>query len=357
MSTVGILTFHRAINFGATMQAWALAKTVDSLGYDASIIDYKDNWVEMSSHIWNPFVLTTRKNVLISLKSYFDRFSFLNARKARIQKFKDFWKTDMPFSSNLIYDNYIVGSDQVWNLHITGGFNPFYFLSFNESVGKNKLSYAASGDFDPANLIGKHKADISKFLSYFTAESVREEFLKEEIGNLCDKDISICIDPTLLLDKSKYQAIEKKPQKQNYILVYQMMENPKLNEAADFLSRTTGLDVVYVYGGAYRKNVDNSHISVYGPDEVLGWFDDATYVLTTSFHGVAFSLIYQKQFWFVSTGSGYRQKSLMQSVGLENRVVSGRNDMNLNNIDFDTVNKHLDALRNDSIDFLRKALR
>ena len=339
------------------MQAWALAKTVNSLGYDASIIDNRDNWVEMSSHIWNPFVLTTRKNVLISLKSYIERFAHLRERKARIQKFEEFWKTNMPLSSNWAYDNYITGSDQVWNLHITGGLNPIYFLSFSESEGKNKLSYAASGDFDPADLIGKHKTEISKYLSDFTAVSVSEEFLKEEIGTVCDKEITICVDPTLLVDKSAYQAIEKKPDKRNYILVYQMMENPKLNEAADFLSRATGLDVVYVYGGAYRKNVDNSHISVYAPDEVLGWFDDATYVLTTSFHGVAFSLIYQKQFWFVSTGSGYRQKSLMQSVGLEHRVVSDCKDMNLNSIDYDSVNKHLDALRQHSIDFLRNARR
>ena len=133
---IGILTFHRAENFGAVLQAYALQTFLKKHGMDPYIIDYRCKKIEIVYHIFNPMILIMRRNLFCSIKEYLKRFVSLIDRcrkKHKYQLFREKFLQIMPcdkaFHSNM-FDAYIVGSDQVWNLSITGGVDDYYFLNF-----------------------------------------------------------------------------------------------------------------------------------------------------------------------------------------------------------------------------------
>lgn len=362
---IGIITFHRAENFGAVLQAYALQTYLSSLGHEVKIVDYRCVAIEQMYDVINPRILGSRKNVLISARLYLERFGNLKERYVKKARFEDFRNKYLCLTESVAmvcedmgFDVYITGSDQVWNLHLTHGLDEAYFLSFPMKVKAKKIAYAASSEDDPKGLLWKNKDVISDMLNDFASISVREEFLKKDIARYVDKPIHVCVDPTLLLNREAYYQVLKVPEvAEKYILIYHMTPTGEGVSLANRISQTYGYRVIEIFGGYTKSKDDGRYKCDLGPSEILGYISRAEVVITTSFHGLALSLIFNKAFWIMAHSGNYRQRNLLSLLGLENRLVYNAAECDIDaKIDYTKVNTQLSIAVEESKQFLNNSL-
>ena len=362
---VGIVTFHRAENFGATLQAYALQTYLIHLGVDAEIIDYRCLSIERNYDILNPRILWSRKNALISLRIYLKRFFNFKNRIVKKRRFQAFWAKYYRLSSSMSkimrdlgYDLYITGSDQVWNLHLTDGVDKVYFLSFPMNREAKKISYAASSENDPKGLLWKNKELISEYLRSFNSISVREEFLRSDLNRYVEKPISVCLDPTFLLDKECYEDMAIMPkEKGKYVLVYHMTPVSESVLLANKIASARRCRIIEIFGG-YSDLKDKERCkSNLGPAEILGYIACAETIITTSFHGLALSLIMNKDFWIVNHIGNYIQTNLLSQLSLDSRLVKNPEVCDIDqSVDYNVVNVTISDLVGISKTFLRECI-
>lgn len=267
-------------------------------------------------------------------------------------------------------DVYICGSDQVWNNRLEDENTAGWFLDFGSPKTK-RLSYAASIGRE---IETKEYKTLEKYLKRFDAISVREQ----KANNLChqlgfEKSI-IAIDPTLLLCSSDYSAlnsnIKLESSSKPYVFIYLLNirncgeihwnEFNKMIQSDGFAVRVVASSG-YLPAQNFLPGYQNEHATI---PEWLSLIKHSEYVITTSFHGVVFCLLYHKPFYAVLLNNEYskgndRIASLLKSVGLNNRIVSSNSDINsvkAANISWEDVDAKLSELRKKSIDFLNREL-
>lgn len=352
---IGILTYHRAENFGAILQAYALSSYLRSEGHEVELIDYRCKNIERKYDIFSPGVLLSRKNIYLSLKEYLSRFSNIADRKIKKRKFEDF-RRNLPLSKPVrtsreigAYDIVITGSDQVWNFHLNKGDENVYLLNFG-SDSFRRVSYAASSERNGLSRIPEYQ--LKEAFDRFDKISVREQFLKDIVGKLTSKNISICVDPVFLLSASEYENLCIESLEKKYILVFHMTYSRELTEFATKIAKDKGLRLIECFGGfTNRKGADS--ICNWGPKELLRLIANAELVFTTSFHGLALSLIFHRNVWLVDKGDNNRQHSLLHLVGLDHRMLNTFDQYNELPIDYDRVDSALSHVIKESKDFLR----
>ncbi len=359
----GVITFHSANNYGATLQTWALQKVLKDYGIEASVIHYHPDIIDK---LYDPMMM--KQGFKRSLKklelSIFHRQSLLRYQKCQSFLQKNFNLTgDFRTYDELVYakldlDAYIVGSDQVWNPKHIGGYDPAYYLEFAQP-GKKKIAYAASigSDFiDP-----KYKDRMREALSGYTGISVRESSIKDALQELCEKKIKVVLDPTMLLVKEDYEEIKvPSNRKEPYILVYMIEKNEQVIAFANKISVALGLPVIQ------RRNVagfTNELESFYTADagEFIGLIEGAEYVITNSFHGTVFSILYEKPFVsMLHSDTGSRTVDLLTGLGLQSHILYDIVDF----IDFSMfritqprqLRTKIEDLKKSSTEFLVKSL-
>lgn len=358
---IGIITFHRADNVGAVLQSWALQQYLIRLGHQAYIVDYRCKAIESDYDVWNPRILWSKKNIFRSLHQYVNRIKYCKLRKEKKALFERFrflhLKLTCPvrtIESIPKLDVYITGSDQVWNTASTRGVDPFYFLDFPAIT---KISYAASTEKKAFYQVpDKYKDKMKNALKKIDALSVRETWLRNELETfLSPKDVYVCVDPVFLLPKELYDKISICPQGKPYVFVYQVVESEMCSIIANSLANKYNLEVVYMH--ASQSTCEGRHLYCYGPSEFLGYISNAQYIITTSFHGMAFSLIFQKEFWVVDTGMSNRQKNLLNMLGLTNRIITSENDSFESTIDYEIVSSKFQKFIDDSKAFLKSSIK
>lgn len=358
---VGILTFHRALNYGAVLQALGLVKTVEKLGKEATIIDYRCKTIEDDYKNIKIEKGSVIKDIVNSMLSY-------STRKRKKNSFRMFCNNNLNLSSKAYYSKedllklneecstFITGSDQVWD-DKCANFDEAFFLTFvNDSSKKN--SYAASFAFGelPKGLECEYKNRLEDFNSI----SVREEKGKDIFSTLLNKNIHIDLDPTLLLDKEEWMSYtEKSTESEKYILIYTVNQPRELFSYAEELSKNTGYKLIYI-NDSLKKKVNAEYRRGVSPSEFLTLFANAEYVLTNSFHGTAFSIIYEKKF-IVEINSkknkiNYRSKNLLSMLNLENRILDGTNNIR-DNINYVDVKNKLNNEKKLSIEYLSSIVR
>lgn len=354
---IGILTYHRAENFGAVMQAYALQETLKKISEEVCIIDYRNSHIEVHYHILNPSILWSRKNIFLSLKKYINRFRSLKSRKIKKKKYADFRRKYLNIQPVSIWQKctlLITGSDQVWNLHLTGGFDRYYFLDFSDIPLQKRISYAASYDKDPDDLIYKEREKIQGALLKFDGISVREESLKNSLLRFIEREIDVVLDPTFLLETPRYDMMAVPPQETRYICVYHMTPTEEGRRLAEKIAYEQNLNVIEVFGGyniMQTGNVCKSHLS---PEELLGYLKYADKIVTTSFHGIVFALKFHKNFWVIDKGDNYRQRNILTTLGLSNRLVKKYEEADWSPIDYSKVDSKLQLLIDKSISFITR---
>lgn len=356
---VGIMTFQRAVNYGAVLQSLALKETIKSFGHQCEVINYQ---CESLEKVASPFYIESMqlKSLLIFLlqirmrtvkNKHFDIFAckYLNKNKAVVNN-------DNIEEATADFDVLVTGSDQVWNYEITG-LDKNYFLDFGRS-DQIRISYAAS--FGISSIPEKLVPTYKKLLQRIDHISVREEQGARLVEDLIQKESTVNIDPVFLFDKehwAKYITM-KKPER-DYIIVY-CINKSECYQVAEELSQKTGLPVVGLQVPMSNR-AKCRRIQTESPEDFLGWIYHAKYVITDSFHGTAFSLIFNKQF-IVCTGGKTksrvsRQENLLKTVGLTERIcTNGDYSLITKPIDYKCVNQIVSIAKEESIDYLKTAI-
>lgn len=366
---IGIITMHRVLNFGSALQAYALQRTLFKLGFDNEIIDYifppKESKNTYNSNIVNR-VLVFVRNALMGFPT-----------KKKAKKFNYFYKENYILSATQYdkyniqhappcYDVYMTGSDQVWNpKHIKDDIN--FLLAF-APTGKPRVSYASSfaANYLPAQYVEEYK----KYLSEYDTISVRESTGVAIVKQLTGKEATVCCDPTLLLDKGGWDEIENKSDlrlKKKYILVYALYymfdPYPELLRIIDYVQMKLGMKVIYLNGrkeDAFRRN--SIVYKAGGPEDFIRLVKNAEFVITTSFHGVVFSVLYNKPFLGIvkdGNDSDSRITSLLKELhSLKCQVAyDAKINFTLRELlDLKADISNLNALRNNALDYINNSL-
>jgi hypothetical protein len=356
MKRIGVLTFHNAVNYGAVLQAYALQQTLEALGAQCECINYVCNAVEQREHPkW------------CSQKGMKERLKFLlqySSAKKREKKFAEFLKNYVKVSSTRYdskniasakdcYDLFLVGSDQVWNLMLTG-YDYTYYLDFLEDDSK-KFAYAASFGYRrvPEETVEKS----GELLKRFSALSAREKSGQTIVQSLTGRTVPMVADPVLLLDAKKWMnLIQGEPPVHSYILVYFTNKRKETMEFARRLAQMTKKKIVYL-NTLPLAEPGMMNVRCASPQEFLRWIRYASYVVTGSFHGTAFSILFNRDFYFEMSASdntyGSRIENLVRLLGLENRRISA-NNVNPEHIEYEAVNRRLENLKQQSLCYLRE---
>lgn len=358
---IGILTFHRAHNYGALLQAFALKSFLNSIGYEnVSFVDY---WPKYHNKIYKLFNIDYFKSLsLVDKIKYIIRYLLMyRRRKKRFNIFSNFIngylcpKTDY---KNEVYDLVIYGSDQIWRYQISSdfeGYDPIYFGD-KKIQSKRKITYSVSmGEICESDVL---KSLLLKNIHEFNSVSVREpdllNYVKKYYKNVC-----LTIDPVFLLSKDIWIDLirNKKIKCDKYILVYNLQSNKLVEDIALKISKDTGLQIIHIVGSVMNKISHKNYYEDIGPIDFISFIYNASYVVTSSFHGTAFSLIFNKEIYVSMSRNYQRVFSLLGIVGLSSRFIKAEYEIvSGNEIDWKNVNYKLDNYADFSKKYLTKNL-
>lgn len=353
---VGIIT-KIGKNYGAVLQAYALKTYLERMGLNASIINYMHKQSKKTYRVcpykWGP------RGTIANIKSLM-RFSVIKKSSKKFDEFKnmklnllgEYESYDQLLTSPPDCNIYISGSDQVWNPTIS--FDPAYYLTFGSDKVK-RASYAAS--IGVTQIPNDIKDEFKKRLSIFDLISVREETAKQTLSEF-GIDAKTAVDPTLLLDSREWNKIAIDPPiTKPFILCYMVSTPDYVQQLIALIKRQTGLPVYNIVTSSYPAPIGDYQIWDAGPEEFVGYFKNAHMVITSSFHGTVFSVIYRKPFvsmLYKATGS--RVSDLLSNLGLQDRIVEdvGSYNEDLLKINFDEATNKLGLMKSNSKEIINQ---
>lgn len=325
---VGILTTHCSTNAGACLQAYALYRTVSEIGHKPCIINYRPRYfMEFADPDYH---YRTIHDVL--------KYIIIGGRiKKNYRKYENFWQLYYS-NSTPIYrdktallscekmDTYICGSDQIWN-PVHTHYDDSYFLSFVKDSSARLSSYAAS--------IGEDKLDvkdteyITENIKHLNSISVREDTAVELLRS-CGFVANQHIDPSLLITAEQWRLISKKPAKRlprKFIYYYPLQSTPLESRLIEVLKKDTGLPCVASENGLRKTRGVDYRVTTCSPEEFLWLIDNASIVVTNSFHGSVFSLLFKTRLIpFSNIKRNSRLESLFRLFGLDGLLVNSLED-------------------------------
>lgn len=367
---IGILTFHKSINYGSVLQSWALSRVI-SKRFVVEIIDYEPlnyEFLYANYRQWNSW-----NNIKYNLK----RMPLSSALNNQQQLFKKFRDKQLPLSRKKYnynngcdikeeYKGIVVGSDQVWNIRAKDC-DPIFFLPFNYSG--NKVSYACSindTDYTEKNL----PSNLASEICDFDFISIREESGKNKLEQFIakQKKVYTLLDPTLLCNSSEYDSLlNDRIVDGKYIFLYNVWTSEVGIQAAKFLSEKLNMPVYTIMTASNVKEINllkKSGILVdtvrTSPSDFLNFFKYASYIVTESFHGTAFSLIFEKPFVCVSNRTNdERLNNILTLVGLKDRYMKLGELQTYDlkqEIDYEIVTEKKEKRAGECIELLYKAI-
>ena len=346
MKKIAILTYVQADNYGALLQAYALKKVVFIWGGEAVVLNFKGlpGRTDMKGII---------KKVCFPVWNFRIKKNFKSFRDIILKNSLPLKRDNLP-ALNDKFDIFITGSDQVWNF-FGNGFDSSYLLDFVRDNNK-KYSYAAS--FGRPEITPEEEALCAPLLKLFAGISVREDCGVPLAERLSSKSVRRDIDPTLLLTKNEWLEVAQMPDRENYVLLYLMSHNAKIIDYAKKLGQKKGLKVVMITTSPIpRKGIEVLTVT---PQQWLGYFLKAKYVVTNSFHGLAFSINFNKDF-FVDllpppSKVNARLENLLELTGLKGRLIDNICDNYEEEISWGEVNSIMEKEREKSNNYLKEII-
>lgn len=353
---IAIITFHRAINYGAALQTYALFQYLQDKGHSVVVLDYRSSYLERSYKLHFSRSIVDIKKILLSPLSLKKKYLFRNFLRRNICITDRIQEKSELIEQSKLYDYVIVGSDQVWNARWSD-YDDAYLLSFCPE--QKRISYAAS--IGKESITEKEKEWLEKQLKKFKKISVREKSGKKLLGFLEDVDVRVNCDPVVLLRKEQWESIAVRVTEKNFILVYMLVPSTLIMRSAECISNSTGKKIVLIndnirkqYNAKYKRNIS--------PEEFLGLFKSADYVITNSFHGTMFSILFEKAFYVVlqeyEGAPNARFTDLLSDLCLEQRIISDVKDVNSDDtIDYAQVKKRLLQVRKKTDEYFDELMR
>lgn len=382
---IAIASCYFKNNYGSQLQAFATQKIIENMGFETQTINLEEN-IDFKNGK-KKYYISQLKNISF-IKEKFGMIKLkidkkfnknlqqnLSIRDQKFEEFKKVYHLTKAYKNyqeltemSKTYDAVVVGSDQLWlPVNVVAD---YYTLNFVPDE-VNKISYSTS--FGISQIPDEYKELYEKFLNRIDFLSVREDKGKEMIQSLINKEAKVVCDPTFLLDKEEWMCIQQEERiiKEPYILCYFLGDNIEHRKFAEKLKEKTGYKIVSLnhcdqYVKYSDKFADETPYDI-GPGEFVNLIRNAEYICTDSFHGTVFSIINEKNFYTfrrfknnskMSTNS--RIDSLLNKLELQNRLLNGDEDIEetINeSMDYDKVIKEVEKFRNESKEFLMKALK
>jgi len=340
MNKIGIITFSNGYNYGAILQAYALQEYLKQNSFDSVIIDYLSS--DFKNRYKLPLFSKSPKRFLINLlliptelkkrrkidtfrKKYFFIKGFDEVRKSQID-----------------YKKFITGSDQVWNPDITN-MDQNFLLKWVENRRK-KASYAASIGVDKLN--ETQSKIIKDNLSTFDESNilVREDGAKRLIESGAGLITEVVCDPTLLLSKNHWASLSSQDTRaEKYVLVYIFRTTKDKERRIQKFAIDRGLSVVWMRN-PLRKTPGIEYVNGLGIEEWLSFFKNAEYVITDSYHGFMFSLIFEKDFTILPLGndkSHDRFLTVLDRLRLNGRINLDEGEWDTSHLDYGIISQEL----------------
>lgn len=361
MRKVYTITFHNALNYGAILQCVALYKKISDYT-ECELIDYKAPVIENRYKIF-------RKGA--SIKDILKSCLLRNRTSTKRKLFQNFLKENCKLTES--YHNYkelekakwdkksvfIVGSDQVWNTDLTND-DLAYKLKFvpQDAI---KLSYAAS--------IGKSMNEeqgkvLVESINDFDDISVRESSAVNFLQTM-GAEVHQNIDPVFLLSTNEWNQITRSINipKEKYILVYILQKSDKLMQKVEEYAKKMNMKI-YIISTGLKREYEAEYIDSCGPKEFVQYFANADTIFTNSFHGISFSILYNKNFFYElqgeQKGKASRNSRLNDIIGkfnLENRNLATYESVPLKvETDYNKINKEIEKEKKVSVDYIMEYL-
>lgn len=357
---VNVITRHAVSNYGSILQSIATQQLVEDLGCDCEIIDYirtdenyynyektlldrKENWKK--NYLKKVIYLFFRVPESIIAGKYFEKLRNKNLKLTKRYASIEEMISDCPKA-----DIYMTGSDQVWGRTGNGDYDSAYLLSFVEGT---KISYAASF----GNIVKEPHINnfFSEYLSMYSKILVREDAAVDYLKELGFNSYQV-LDPTMLYGIEYWNKYLDPINEKDYILVYQLHNDRKLGDIAQKIAKKKHKKLIRISASFHQISREGRFIYLPTLGKFLNYIKNADLLVTDSFHGTAFSLIFQTQFIEILPNSNTeeRNKSILRSFGLSERIVSTYEDYEkiVKPIDFSLVNEKLAKQRKKSISLI-----
>lgn len=383
---ISINMYTKGLNFASPLHTFAFQQFLKQRGIESTVIDYKPIYYgrfdlrhpyDFYRRVVDRRLASGNTEDLDMLVEKMEGYKALyEQREVRHDKFQDFIernyvKTDECFTSDLLevkdpgFDCYICVTDVIWKNEPGHGFDRGFFLGSKAMENKWKIAYAASrGVYFAAD-----QEDERRFTHYvedIDFISVREKSLQEYLQGIVEKDVSLVLDPVLLMDRQFYESLAIKPEESGYVFLYYVMEQAKdtIAQAVSY-ARSHGLKIVEVTDRPLPKGRLQGYEGVevvyrydVGIEEWLGYFLHADAVFTNSFHATCFSILFEKEL-FVGSRHGDKVTNILDIFGMGHRRLSRLLDAGkhaFDSIDYGHVRAVLDQKRKESADFILGAI-
>lgn len=331
--TAAIITMHCPLNYGAVLQTYALQRALENMNLSVSVIDYNPNYIVRNQSLWFTGDGPYSRNI-------FTRWAYriikgpVKFRRKRL--FKNFRKNELHLTdrydsyqqlveANLNADFFFCGSDQIWNSINESCKDPAYFLSFVADQAKRN-SYAASGNLNPpyTDEVRNYTIPMINGLNHV---SMREDVTIANIQPYINRKIEHVCDPVFLLKADDWMDLANKSvgfkKKHPFVLIYPIgggVEN--VIQKGFELAKKVKLPLYCITASQRRDKRINKYFDV-SPYTFLQLISKCDYLVTNSFHGTAFGIIFEKRFWScVAEGQNQRLSSLLNLCGLSSRMMS-----------------------------------
>lgn len=375
---IGILTFHYGNNYGGILQCYALQNVLSGMGHYVEIINYEPSPISLVRKIGNKVkTLYTLEDIVKNIKEFYaatkDKSVVISenvndSKQNILAKFDAFRTAYIHLSQEVNektigsfvhkYDAIIVGSDQVWSSLFDK--QSVYFLEFEPAFRGKRISYAACSAY---NVVSKTRAVyLEKYLSKFDSISVRDEHTAALVKSITAKEPAIVADPTLLYD---FKEFVNKKESEPYILTY--IIGPEIQgghqEAIQKIKIKYGdLKVVSIVIPGHAKTIEKLSDKVYYDASPIQWINlitNASFVYTDSFHGIIFSMKFQKNFlaYYSSIIRASRLLDMKKRFNLDTYIVSSTDEIALiNSINYNYIELYLESFSDESLKYLREKI-
>lgn len=355
---VGILTFHRAHNYGAVLQCYALQEVLHNFGTDAVVVNYKQPFIDNLYKAKISIKHLAKLVILLKIKAIRKYFHSISTDRKRGKNFEAFRNNFLNCSSECKkknipqdLDRYIIGSDQVWGIHCTHDFDATFWGGFERKKDSKLYGYAISGNGDYQNFLSQQ--DIRHYFNLFDDISFREKKIRDDMERIIGVRKEICLDPTLLTDEYLWHnLINDKWDKKKYVVIYQirrLKNRPRLLE-----------ERAKEYAKKHQCEIINLTGMNYPVDDFVSAIKHAQCVFTSSFHATVFSVIFGTPFYSYKLYDGHddRYESLLKELDLCDHLVDENSNTSETPIikDIVSVKKKLDVIKVGSVTYLKRII-
>lgn len=366
---IGILTFHRAHNYGAMLQAYALHRFLTKKGHDVEFISYRQPKIENAYKAWL-WSFDSSSSLIGNLKNLISNIFTLRRRIKRRNAFEKFLRNNLPesrkyskeelFKVGLTYDIVFFGSDQIWTCRFMGAFDDVYWGDIHLKNGR-KVAYAPSMEMKAVSK--QEELYIKEHIKNFDSISAREISMSNLLSSITGLPIPVVVDPTLLCRKEDYQSLissSKHVPSEPYILVYHVGHFNQVKDISQKVADQLNCKIIEI-GSRVFLHSDSNYKDGYGPEDFVALIANATFVVSCSFHGTAFSVNFHKPFYSILIpGLDARAISFLTQIDLLKCGIRNVDEVDVHsviNIDYANVDIKLEQMRTISMRFIDETLK